>query len=400
MSSLDQLRIPEHKKRYILDKLNPLLEEMVTEVLTTLPSDPVDFMLTWLKSNKLPKQNANDQELAKLRAEIAELKSHAPVQSSPLSDAAHDEEEEEEEHEDEAEDIPETHKAKAGGKSQKVRGAVSAEAYGQWNQKKAFTPPKYEKTEDQKKRIKAVLAKSFMFAALEPSDLNIVIDAMKEVKLQPKERVIRQGDDGSFLFIIEEGNLDVYKKFPGADQEKMVKSCEPGDVFGELALLYNCPRAASVEARDKCVLWQLDRDTFNGCVKDAAAKKREKYEMFLSKVPLLQGIDSYERSQIADALKAEPAVKNTDVIKQGEPGQAFYILEEGTAAAFKNDTKVMDYKAGDYFGELALLKDEPRAASVRITSDSAKLLVLDRRSFKRLLGPLQDLLKKTASQYK
>jgi cAMP-dependent protein kinase regulator len=60
----------------------------------------------------------------------------------------------------------------------------------------------------------------------------------------------------------------------------------------------------------------------------------------------------------------------------------------------------MDYKAGDYFGELALLKDEPRAASVRITSDSAKLLVLDRRSFKRLLGPLQDLLKKTASQYK
>lgn len=77
-----------------------------------------------------------------------------------------------------------THKAKAGGKSQKVRGAVSAEAYGQWNQKKAFTPPKYEKTEDQKKRIKAVLAKSFMFAALEPSDLNIVIDAMKEVKLQ------------------------------------------------------------------------------------------------------------------------------------------------------------------------------------------------------------------------
>jgi cAMP-dependent protein kinase regulator len=97
----------------------------------------------------------------------------------------------------------------------------------------------------------------------------------------------------------------------------MVKSCEPGDVFGELALLYNCPRAASVEARDKCVLWQLDRDTFNGCVKvrtsvyfphpffahqDAAAKKREKYEMFLSKVPLLQGIDSYERSQVSKSV--------------------------------------------------------------------------------------------------
>lgn len=52
-------------------------------------------------------------------------------------------------------------------------------------------------------------------------------------------------------------------------------------------------------------MWRLDRDTFNHIVKDAAARKREKYETFLSGVKILHSMDPYERSQIADALKSE-----------------------------------------------------------------------------------------------
>merc|ERR1719156_429412 len=88
-------------------------------------------------------------------------------------------------------------------------------------------------------------------------------------------------------------------------EEKLVKTCEAGDNFGELALLYNCPRAASVESRDKCTLWQLDRETFNHIVKDAAQKKREKHEAFLKSVSMLSTMDAYSRSQIADALISE-----------------------------------------------------------------------------------------------
>merc|ERR1719198_2523697 len=61
------------------------------------------------------------------------------------------------------------------------RGSVSAEAYGAWNEKKAFSPPVIEKSDEQKERIKAVLMKSFMFQALEDKDLSTVIGAMKEV---------------------------------------------------------------------------------------------------------------------------------------------------------------------------------------------------------------------------
>lgn len=74
-----------------------------------------------------------------------------------------------------------------------------------------------------------------------------------------------------------------------------MKEYHPGEGFGELALLYNAPRAATIKAKDEGVVWKLDRDTFNHIVKDAAARKREKYETFLSSVKILSSMDPYER---------------------------------------------------------------------------------------------------------
>lgn len=82
-----------------------------------------------------------------------------------------------------------------------------------------------------------------------------------------------------------------------------MKTFEPGDAFGELALLYNAPRAATITAKSAVVLWELDRDTFNHIVKDAAQRKREKYEDFLSSVKILHSVDSYERAKMADTIK-------------------------------------------------------------------------------------------------
>ena len=85
--------------------------------------------------------------------------------------------------------------------------------------------------------------------------------------------------------------------------DRVLKTCSVGDVFGELALLYNCPRAAHVVSKEKTTLWELNRETFSRMVKDAAAKKRNTYAEFLKKVLLLSKMDTYEMMTIADALK-------------------------------------------------------------------------------------------------
>lgn len=124
----------------------------------------------------------------------------------------------------------------------------------------------------------------------------------------------------------------------------------------------------------------------------------------MKSVELLQMIDPYEISQISDALQAQKVLKGEYIIKQNDNGDKFYILEDGETYAEKifnpgePTQRVKDYKKGDYFGELALIRNEPRAASVVAVTD-CKLLSLDRLSFKRLLGPIENILKRNSDAY-
>lgn len=154
--------------------------------------------------------------------------------------------------------------------------------------------------------------------------------------------------------------------FRKGESATYLKTYVPGESFGELALLYNAPRAASITSKSDSTCFVLDRDTFNNIVKDAAAKKRELYENFLQSVELLKDMDSYERSKIGDAIKSVTYKAGSLVVKEGDDGDDFFMVEEGKLQALKikspgeEPVVVKDYAVGDYFGELALLKNCPR----------------------------------------
>ena len=76
----------------------------------------------------------------------------------------------------------------------KQRAGVSAEVFGEHNRKEDFVPPVYPKTDEQKTQLKAKLLQAFMFNALDQSELNVVLDAIEEVKVQEGEAVITEGD--------------------------------------------------------------------------------------------------------------------------------------------------------------------------------------------------------------
>ncbi len=181
--------------------------------------------------------------------------------------------------EDEEDDYIDILPAKIDNKYKKgPRSSVSAEAFGVWNKKSDFKPTIVEKSGEAKLRILTRLDQAFMFSALDEKEKSVVVDAMTERKAQPGEFIIQEGEDGDNLYVVEQGELDCTKVFKGNTDPTYLKTFVPGEAFGELALLYNAPRAATIKAKTESILWALDRNTFNHVVKDAAAKKREKYE--------------------------------------------------------------------------------------------------------------------------
>ncbi|KAL6866046.1 hypothetical protein ACO1O0_002146 [Amphichorda felina] len=274
----------------------------------------------------------------------------------------------------------------------------SADTYDNWS------PPFHEKTTDQLERLQKAIKDNFLFSHLEEDQSAQILGALVEKPVPAKDiKVISQGDSGDFFYIVEKGSFEVYvnpsgQLQPGPDgMGAKVGHIDAGGSFGELALMYNAPRAATVvSAEPGCTLWALDRVTFRRILMESTFARRRMYESFLEEVPLLSSLTPYERSKIADALETRKFTPGEVIIKEGDPGDSFYLLESGEANAYKGDpsNKVLSYKKGDFFGELALLNDAPRAASVVAATD-VKVASLGKSAFQRLLGPVEGIMRRT-----
>jgi len=281
------------------------------------------------------------------------------------------------------------------------RGSVSAES-----DPPPFAPSrtkiKIAKSAAQIERIQAATRSSILFSGLDRSQQEEIIDAMSELPVKAGTTVISQGEPGDFFYIVERGVFDVYR-----DETKVFEYVEKGS-FGELALMYMQPRAASVKARSDGCLWRTDRETFRHIVIASTAKKRALLEQALESVPLLANLCKQERAHVADALETVTYRKGDFVIRQGEVGDSMHFVLSGEAKAtqtpqnfanLRSAIEVGRIREGDYFGERALLTREPRAANIVVTSDELQVALMDLSAFERLLGSVKDIMTRHIRQY-
>lgn len=281
---------------------------------------------------------------------------------------------------------------------------------------KNYKKPVHEKDEETAKRLETTLKEDpkmqVLFGHLDAAGLRDVVNAFQPRDIPSGVDIIRQGDAGDCLYIIKEGNVDVFVARPGptgevkqGDKGPKVTTLGSGALFGELALLYNTPRAATVTAASPTVMtWRLDALDFKMLLMQSCQEQYAKYEGWLSQVELLKSLNHYELSRLADAMQTERFVAGATIIKQGDKGDRFFILESGSAAAYiqgdKGEMEVKKYgQTGDYFGEIALLTSEPRKATVRATGNGCSVVSLTGEQFTNMMGLLSDLLKEQADKY-
>ncbi|CAE7018990.1 for [Symbiodinium sp. CCMP2456] len=279
-------------------------------------------------------------------------------------------------------------------------------------QMQAKAKPPTEKTEEDVVLITRALQENEYLAtmtALDDARLKSFIDVMWKEEVKEGEQIITEGDlKADFFYIVASGEFDV--KIAETDDEgnpkavmestvsKSVTHVTAGGSFGELALMYFVPRAATIVATTDSEVWVIDRANFKNILMKASDSRIKEYVKYLDQVSVLDSLLAEEKKQVANALVEMHFERKDVIIQQGEPGNMFYIMYEGEVEIVKDGEAVATLDAriksgtAQFFGEKALLENENRTATVAVKSSSAKCLVLDRESFDLLLGPLKDII--------
>lgn len=298
--------------------------------------------------------------------------------------------------------------------SSKKRAGISAEVVSQ-EQVDKFVKPVYEKTKAEEEKITSIVTANekmkVLMGTLTGQALQDVINAFFPKNLVEGDCVIKQGDEGDCLYLCEEGDLDIFVARPGpdgkiapGDKGAKVVTLGPGALFGELALMYTAPRAATaIVASKKAKLWALEREAFKMLLVQTGQQTFQMYEGWLKDVDILKSLNQHELSALADSMESNLYDTDETIIFQGDPGECFYIVEDGTCSAFISgpvgEIEVKTYSQGDYFGEIALLTNEPRRATVRATGQGCTAIFISKEDFTSMLGPLHHKLKENIDKY-
>lgn len=208
--------------------------------------------------------------------------------------------------------------------------------------------------------------------------------ALRREDVDVGNEVVRQGERGQVFYVVDRGAFEVLVN------DKAVARLGRGDYFGERALLQSGVRQATVVALEPSCLWSLEKDAFDRLLaSDLAVRQKLEAAMeqraALGNMPLFADLSPVEMDLLLMRFESISVEAGAEVVRQGEPGAAFYVVEAGALHVTRDGQALAELGPGDAFGEIALLESVPRTATVAALQPS-NLLVLDRAGFHDVLA--------------
>ncbi|XP_045470385.1 cGMP-dependent protein kinase 1-like [Harmonia axyridis] len=251
---------------------------------------------------------------------------------------------------------------------------------------------KYPKSESDEEFIKnAICRNEFLSKVITGRRLQDVVDAMYLKEIKAKEKIIKEGQRGNHMYVAAEGEFEVTKKGKG-----VINVMRPGDVFGELAILYNAKRFANVKSITSGKVWVIDGTVYQQLVKKSNNEEQEEIVSFLQNVPILNEAGLEVLRKVASLLKPEFYETGTTIVKEGDRGDKFYIIAAGSVTVTQeNNGFVGQLHRGNCFGEKALLEPVTRQATIRADDPGTDCLTLTQKHFVDNFGKIEDISKIT-----
>ncbi|HZS01100.1 MAG TPA: cyclic nucleotide-binding domain-containing protein [Chloroflexota bacterium] len=220
-----------------------------------------------------------------------------------------------------------------------------------------------------------------------------VVSQLTLQRYRPGDYVVRQGEPGEEFYLVRNGQAEVVQVGDDGWPHELAV-LRRGDYFGELALLYHQPRSASVRALSRLEVYGLDRAAFETMIAPqlrdyGLTRQRIEERSELARMGLFRQTSPAELDPILDHLRTEEYPAGAVIIRQGDPGDRFYLVRRGRVAISRRlddgtEHVLAEQGPGEYFGEMALLSDAPRTATVRAL-EPVVLWSLDKASFHELL---------------
>ncbi|XP_066954964.1 cGMP-dependent protein kinase, isozyme 2 forms cD4/T1/T3A/T3B isoform X3 [Macrobrachium rosenbergii] len=258
--------------------------------------------------------------------------------------------------------------------------------------KSQTTFPEIPKSSRSKELLRQAILENDFLKNLEMGQVKEIVECMYSVEYAAGALIIKEGDIGSILYIMEEGRVEVSK------EGKLLCYMSPGKVFGELAILYNCKRTATIKAATGCKLFAIDRKCFQTIMMRTGLIRQAEYTNFLKSVPTFQALQEETLIKIADVLEETYYSQGDYIIRQGARGDTFFIISKGRVRVTMKNQGTLDEKhiryleKGEFFGEKALQGEDIRTANIIADDpDGVTCLVIDRESFKQLIGNLDEI---------
>lgn len=281
-----------------------------------------------------------------------------------------------------------------------------AAVYDNLDMSRPYAPKIYPKSAAIATILTNVVQHNILFRNFKAEEHARIVEAFDCITVKAGETVIKQGDAGEYFYIVESGLLEVYMESCGV-HVKIGRPLTQGDYFGELALMYNTPRAATVTSAELSTLWRIDRQTYRTIVARHNKETSDEFYGLISNVHILNKrlgdvLSPAELSKVVSTLEIEEFENDSVIIRQHQTGDYFYIISEGQVDVWQDcvdpvtsqrqafGTKVATLQRGDYFGEKALLADDVRQASC-VAVGRVVCLSLSRDDFIAMIGNWQDL---------
>lgn len=236
-----------------------------------------------------------------------------------------------------------------------------------------------------------------IFKDVPEQELSVLVARFRAERYPDRSTIIRQGAIGDKFYIIESGEVEVVKEDPvlGEQPQATLKS---GDYFGEIALLRDVPRTATVRSVTPVKLLSLSKDDFERFIRryfkfhahlNAEVKIRDERVTLIKKMPIFAEFSHHQVAMLAMRMQEIVCPAGAPVVKQGDIGDRFYIVKEGEVevSVVQPDgtvKKISTLRGGEYFGEIALILAVPRTASVTAVRETI-LLALDKKDFDEMI---------------